>query len=173
MNQSGIRQNNAEIFKPQGREMKWNKAGSTTTIQGRNLWCRCTTVSLQVFSSFVLHCRRSEVSQVPSAIAAPLIVDGYWITDGLWGSNNEVCVQKGNKAWTNNGQFVLCPSNVRRFWGREGVYLLGFARYSRFLYQNKGLRFPFIFFTRESSASVTYSLNNKHSIRLRGELCSS
>lgn len=21
------------------------------------------------------------------------------------------CVHKGNKAWTNNGQFVLCPSN--------------------------------------------------------------
>lgn len=32
-------------------------------------------------------------------------------------------VQKGNKVWTNNGQFVLCPSNVSHFQGSlSGVF---------------------------------------------------
>lgn len=50
-----------------------------------------------VLGLFSLNCSHfGEESWLPSAIAVPLTV-GYWITDGLRGSNNEACTERGIK----------------------------------------------------------------------------
>lgn len=86
-------------------------------------------------------------------------------------------VQKGNKVWTNNGQFVLCPSNVSRFWRGERVYLKDFARRIRFFYtKTKGLCFlssPFDLWVSGIMKAEWYLNNIRCLIRQKRRLCSS
>ncbi len=82
-------------------------------------------------------------------------------------------VQKGNKVWTNNGQFVLCPSNVSPL---EALYLKDFASRTCILYQTAP--YNCIFFhlhvTRLPAASLQQAATSIIClIRQKRGLCSS